>query len=68
MIVSEEMVTLLLGEGAGIQAQTEDGWTALHRASKYGHEIGARWLLNAGPDTLAETSGGSTALHLGARV
>ncbi len=60
----EEIVQILLSNGARIDAQAEDGTTALMLASRFGHLNVVRALLVAGCDATIQTAYGETALKL----
>jgi ankyrin repeat protein len=62
-----DMVQLLLGKGAAVDAADEDGWTALHCAALNGHEATVRLLLEKGAAVDAADEGGWTALRWAAR-
>ncbi|MCJ1225030.1 hypothetical protein MMC12_001679 [Toensbergia leucococca] len=49
---------------ADVEARTQDGWTALHVAAAYGHEMICELLLDSGADFRALTFLGRTALEL----
>src|SRR5436305_327922 len=53
----------LLGEGANIQAKTDDGRTALYLAAANGHEAVVKLLLEAKADVNAKDESGQTALY-----
>jgi ankyrin repeat protein len=50
-------------QGADVEARGEDGWTALHRAARYGHEAVVRLLVEQGADVEAWDRDGWTALY-----
>ncbi|MEU5409708.1 ankyrin repeat domain-containing protein [Nocardia asteroides] len=61
----EDMVALLLRSGADPNTRTrENGWVPLHLAARYGYTDTARLLIDAGADTDALTSSGSTPLGI----
>ena len=51
---------------AGVNRRTNDGWTALHSASNWGHYNVASYLLSRGADVNAQTNSSQTALHIAA--
>jgi ankyrin repeat protein len=53
----------LLKKGADINATTQQGGTALHRAAHKGHEAAIRLLLEKGADIKATDTDGRTALR-----
>ena len=59
-----EMITLLVEEGADVNAQDSDGWTPLHYLCRYNpsSEI-IRFLVEQGADVNAQDSNGWTPLH-----
>lgn len=63
----ENMVRLLLENGADIVAGAKYGWTALHSAAINGHDGVVRLLLETGADIEAKANEGSTTLHYAAR-
>jgi ankyrin repeat domain-containing protein 50 len=56
-------VQLLLEKGTDVEAKTDDGWTALHRAAAQGREAVVQLLLEKRADVEAKTDDGYTALH-----
>src|SRR5262245_45707308 len=60
-----DRVERLVGEGAAINAYSEDGWTPLHLASFFGHPKVAELLLAHGADVGARSknANGNTPLH-----
>jgi hypothetical protein len=62
-----EMVQLLLEKGAYIDAKDGHGRTALHEASRKGHEMVAQLLLKNGAGIDAKDGHGRTALHEASR-
>jgi hypothetical protein len=60
------VVRLLLEHGADVNAQSQDGWSPLHRASSYGALEVVRLLLEHGADVEAKKDDGKTALQLAA--
>ena len=62
-----ETVSLLLDNGADINAKNRDGQTALHVAAKYGHDAIVSLLLDNGADIEAKNIDGSTPLHRAAK-
>ena len=61
------MARLLLENGANVEAELQDGGTALHIAAWSGHEAIARLLLQMGACIEAEDECGMTALLYAAR-
>ncbi|KAK1771491.1 hypothetical protein QBC33DRAFT_575495 [Phialemonium atrogriseum] len=59
----EEMVKLLLDQGADPRAASDGGWTALHNAAQSGHTGAVALLLAADANVNAELSNGMTPLH-----
>jgi ankyrin repeat protein len=59
-------VQLLLGKGADIDGNDNDGWTALHFATDWGSEAAVWLLLEKRARILAKDASGTTALHLAA--
>jgi hypothetical protein len=60
----EDVVRMLVKNGADVNTKGKDGWTALHWASKYGRIAVAEELLGGGADCKAQDDDGRTALHL----
>ncbi|KAK1448406.1 hypothetical protein CCUS01_11626 [Colletotrichum cuscutae] len=61
---SAELIGLLLGAGADLEATDDEGKTPLHAAAAWGGAEHVRILLAAGADMGARTNDGETALHL----
>ena len=59
-------VKLLLGKGADINTKDNDGWTALHYATRHQTTEMAQLLLDRGADINAKDNDGWTALHCAA--
>ena len=59
----EEMVKLLLANGADSRAVSDGGWTALHNAAQSGHAGATALLLASDADVNAVLSNGMTPLH-----
>ena len=58
-----DVARLLIEHGADTTAQSKDGTTPLHRASKRGHVDVARLLIEHGADATAQSNDGTTPLH-----
>ena len=61
---------MLMGAGAAVNKQTEDGWTALMIAARHGgkHAAGmVRLLVDAGADANTQDKDGNTALMVTAQ-
>eukprot|EP01035_Chromulina_nebulosa_P021987 gene21987-28462_t len=56
-------VSLLLQQGADIQAKTNEGWTVLHEAAVNGHTAIVALILEQGADIGSMNNNGWTALH-----
>lgn len=61
---SEDVVQLLLANGADLRATVPKGWTALHYAVMQSNETVAQVLLDRGAAIGAKTADGVTALEL----
>jgi ankyrin repeat protein len=59
-----EAIQLLLDHGADVNAQSEDGWTALHTAASYGEVQAVEVLLKRGADPHTRTKSGKTPFQL----
>ncbi|XP_055848375.1 alpha-latrotoxin-Lhe1a-like [Episyrphus balteatus] len=62
-----DILKVLIGKGADVNAKTKDGWTAVHFAT---HEVQIEfleYLLNNGANIDAKEENGSTALHIAAK-
>ena len=62
------MVRFLVGEGADVNARTNDGRAALMEAARVGDLEVVRFLVANGADINAQTNSGETALIQAARV
>lgn len=62
----EEIVELLLQEGASSDFVDENGWTALHEAAYSGHTHIIQLLLEKGADATVKNDRGFTPLHVAA--
>jgi ankyrin repeat protein len=60
------VVRLLIKGGVNVNAKTEQGWTALHGATKEGQETTVRLLVEERADLMAEDESGTMAIHLAA--
>lgn len=60
------VVRLLIKRGVNVDAKTERGRTALHRAAEEGQETTVRLLVEEGTDLRAEDESGTMAIHLAA--
>ena len=58
------VLQLLLDRGVDVDCRTNDGWTPLHSASRWGQFAVVEELLSRGADINAQTNGQLTALHL----
>lgn len=61
-----ELTELVERSGVSVEAQTEDGMTALYAAAAAGHIAAVRLLLSLGANPLATIAGGRIALHAAA--
>ncbi len=59
----QEMVALLLAQGADVDAVSDGGWTALHNAAQSGRIGVVSHLIDAHANVNAELSNGMTPLH-----
>jgi ankyrin repeat protein len=62
-----DLVTLLLGKQAAVDAKSPNGTTPLMMAARHGHSETAKLLLNAGADILARNEQGMTARDFATR-
>jgi len=60
---AEELITLLIAEGADVMHKDDRDFTALHHACNRGHDAACRALLDAGIEVNASDFKGRTALH-----
>ena len=60
------MLKLLLGAGADVDLQAQNGCTALHNSAANGHDGCVEVLITVGCDVDVQNSGGNTALHVAA--
>lgn len=63
---SDEIVRLLIGRGADVEAKDDYGLTPLHYAVREGNEAAVRLLINRGADVNANDDEGMTVLHYAA--
>jgi ankyrin repeat protein len=52
---NEEMIAILISNGAEINARNVDGWTPLHIAARFGNSAIAKLLLEKGADVRAQS-------------
>lgn len=61
-----QVLKLLLGAGADVDLQAQNGCTALHNSAANGHDGCVEVLITVGCDVDVQNSGGNTALHVAA--
>lgn len=57
-----DMVSVLIAQGSNINAMDQNGWTALHFATKAGHLTVCQLLIESSADPQAETKDGKVDL------